>query len=71
MNVYDQVPSYFTDSYIAHIHCIMLIESTNLDAVHEDFILKLVGKFGLNDLKACGLIEPLDTVNGKQMYKIN
>ena len=71
MNIYSQVPSYYTDSYIAHIHCIMLIESADLDAVYEDYILKLVGTFGLKDLKACGLIEPCGRVNGKQMYKIN
>lgn len=71
MNIYSQVPSYFTDSYISHIHCVLLIEVPDLDAVCEDYILKLVGTFGLKDLKACGLIEPTDVVNGKQMYKIH
>lgn len=70
MNKYSQIPSYFTDSYISHIHCVLLIEVPDLDAVYEDYILKLVGRFGLKDLKACGLIEPTDVVNGKQMYKI-
>lgn len=61
---------YFTDSYIKHLHCIMIVEAENLDAVYEDYIIKLVGTFGLKALKDCGLIEPCGVVNGRQLYSI-
>ena len=61
---------YFTDSYISHIHCILLVESANLDAVYEDYILKLVGTFGLKALLDCGLLESCGVVNGRKLYKV-
>lgn len=62
--------AYFTEPYVKYIHCIVLNEASKLDAVYEDYILKLVGIFGLQALKDCGLIEPCGVVNGRQLYSI-
>lgn len=61
---------YFTDSYIGHIHCVLLVETADMDAVYEDYILKLVGTFGLKALQDCGLIESCGVVNGRKLYKV-
>ena len=61
---------YFADPYIKHIHAILIVESDSLDAVYEDYILKLVGTYGLKALIDCGLIESCGVVNGRKLYKV-
>ena len=61
---------YFAESYIGVIHQIMLVEAETIDAVYEDYILKLVGSYGLKALLDCGLIEPCGSVDGRRLYSI-
>lgn len=61
---------YFTDSYIGVVHRIMLVEAENIDAVYEDYILKLVGSYGLQVLLDCGLIESCGSIDCKRLYSI-
>lgn len=61
---------YFTESYIGIVHQIMLVEVKNIDAVYEDYILKLVGSYGLKALLDCGLIESCGSVDGRRLYSI-
>ena len=61
---------YFTDSYIGVVHRIMLVEAENIDAVYEDYILKLVGSYGLQALLDCGLVESCGSIGGKRLYSI-
>ena len=45
-------------------------ECKDLDAIYEDYILKLVGKHGLNALFEYGFIESCGVVNGRRLYTI-
>lgn len=39
-----------------------------LDSIYEDYIVSLVGKYGLDALKAYGKLEACGVVNGRQLY---
>lgn len=41
-----------------------------LDSVYEDYIVSLIGKYGLQALKAYGKLETCGVVNGRQLYVI-
>lgn len=38
--------------------------------MYEDFIIRLVGEFGLQALKESNLIETCGVINGRQLYVI-
>jgi hypothetical protein len=40
------------------------------DAVYEDYIIELVGKFGLLLLRECKLLEPCGVIGGRQLYTL-
>lgn len=61
---------YFTDSYIGVVHRILLLEIEKLDAVYEDYIIKLVGAYGLKALLDCGLLESCGSIDGKRLYTV-
>lgn len=52
--------------------CMLIVKSTveKLDALYEDYIIKLVGIHGLGALKKHGLIEMCGMVNGRTLYAI-
>lgn len=43
-------------------------ECEGLDSVYEDYILSLVGKYGLQTLKEEGKLEGCGIINGKSLY---
>lgn len=43
-------------------------EMEGFDAVYEDFVVNLVGTFGLNTLRMYRLIESCGVLNGRQLY---
>lgn len=45
-------------------------ESTGMDAVYEDYIIELIGKFGLLLLRECKLLEPCGVIGGRQLYTL-
>lgn len=53
--------------------CMLIVKSTadKLDALYEDYIIKLVGIHGLGALKKHGHIELCGIVNGRTLYAIN
>lgn len=51
--------------------CLLILKSATdekLDAVYEDYIIKLVGEHGLSALLKHRLIEPCGIVNGRNLY---
>lgn len=53
--------------------CMLILKSAingGLDAVYEDYIIKLVGIHGLGALKKHGHIELCGIVNGRTLYAI-
>ena len=45
-------------------------DTEGLDAIYEDYIIKLVGDMGLRMLKETGRIEACGVVNGRQLYTL-
>lgn len=45
-------------------------EAEGLDAIYEDYIIRMVGNMGLRSLKENGHIEACGVVNGRQLYVI-
>lgn len=52
------------------IYTIVKNECDGLDAVYEDYIISLVGLYGLLTLKGNKLLEACGVVNGRQLYAI-
>lgn len=50
------------------IYKIVKNESEGLDAIYEDYIVSLVGLYGLLVLKGNKLLETCGVVNGRQLY---
>lgn len=48
----------------------LLNNCKGLDSVYEDYIVQLVGEYGLNILKEKNLIETCGVVYGRQLYVI-
>ena len=61
---------YFNDSYISVVHRILLVNADNIDAVYEEYILQLVGAYGLKALLDCELIESCGSIDGKRLYTL-
>ena len=52
------------------IYTIVKNECDGLDAVYEDYIISLVGLYGLLVLKCNKLLESCGVINGRQLYAI-
>lgn len=50
------------------IYNIVKNECEGLDSVYEDYIISLVGLYGLLILKGRNLVETCGVVNGRQLY---
>lgn len=58
------------ETYTDYVYIIVkaAVECGNLDAIYEDYIVKLVGESGLTELRSNKLIESCGVVNGRQLY---
>lgn len=54
--------------YVDYIYKIIENESRNWDALYQDFILEMVGAYGMQALLEEKLIESCGVVNGRQLY---
>ena len=54
--------------YADYVYEIIKNESRNLDAIYQDYILELVGLFGMDALIENKLVEACGVVNGRQLY---
>lgn len=52
------------------IYTIVKNESEGFDAIYEDYIVSLVGLYGLLILKGNNLLEACGAVNGRQLYTL-
>ena len=53
------------------VYLVMMIDTKGMDAIYEDYILELVGKYGFELLKAHGQIECCAEINGRKLYVLN
>lgn len=54
--------------YVDYIYKIIENESRNWDALYQNFILEMVGAYGMQALLEENLIESCGVVNGRQLY---
>ena len=55
-------------TYADYVYEIVRSECVNWDAIYRDYILELVGVFGLNALIGERMIESCGSVSGRQSY---
>lgn len=55
-------------TYEESVYEIIKKDCEGLDSIYEDHIVSLVGKYGLQALKAYGKIEACGVVNGRRLY---
>lgn len=58
------------DAYVEHVYQIVRTEAFDLDTVYEDYIIALVGRFGLNALVENKYLETCGVINGRQLYTL-
>lgn len=56
--------------YVDYVYDIVKAESNGMDALYRDYIIRIVGTFGLNALIERNLVEPCGTVFGRQLYAL-
>lgn len=53
---------------VEDIYDVVKEECEGMDAIYEDYIVYLIGTFGLNMLRMHKLVESCGVINGKQLY---
>lgn len=53
---------------INDIYDVIKEECEGMDSIYEDYIIHLIGTFGLNMLKMHKLVECCGVVNGRRLY---
>lgn len=54
--------------YVERVYEIVKGECAGLDSIYEDYIIKLVGEYGLEALRQHNLIEGCGILNGRKLY---
>lgn len=54
--------------FSTYIYEIVRRESEGLDSIYEDYIVRLVGKYGLHTLLTNNALESCGMVNGRKLY---
>lgn len=57
-------------TYCDYCYRILKIDSKELDAMYEDYIINLIGVAGLTELRSNSLLEPCGIVLGRQLYAL-
>ena len=55
---------------VNYIYNVVKQDCDGLDSVYEDYLVHLVGTYGVNLLKENGLLESFGVINGRQIYVI-
>lgn len=56
--------------YVDYVYNMVSTECQGLDSIYEDYIIRLVGIYGLNALEMYQLVETCGIVNGRQLYTL-
>lgn len=54
--------------YVDKVYEIVARETLNMDAIYKDYIIKLVGVSGFNELHEKKLIEGCGSINGRSLF---
>lgn len=55
-------------NYADYVYEIVKNECKDLDSIYEDYIVKLVGEYGLNSLIEYGMLESCGFLNNRRLY---
>lgn len=55
---------------VKYIYNVVKQDCDCLDSVYEDYLIHIVGTYGVNLLKENGLLESRGVINGRQLYVI-
>lgn len=61
---------FFEQPYVDLVYDVIRMETKGLDSFYKDYILSLVGVYGLNALITHKLVETCGVVNGRQLYTL-
>lgn len=61
---------FFEQPYVELVYDIIRMETKGLDSFYKDYILSLVGVYGLNALITHMLVESCGVVNERQLYTL-
>ena len=54
--------------YVDYVYDIVKLDSEGMDAIYRDYIVGLVGVYGLNALLGHKLLEPCGVIEGRKLY---
>lgn len=57
-------------TYADYCYQILKSDMSGLDAMYEDYIIRLIGVAGLTELRGNHLLEPCGIVLGRQLYAL-
>lgn len=57
-------------TYADYCYQILKSDAKALDAVYEDYIIRLIGVAGLTELRGNSLLEPCGVINDRQLYTL-
>lgn len=57
-------------NYLDYVYAIVKDASEGMDAIYEDYIIRIVGESGLCELRGAKLLEACGVVNGRQLYTL-
>lgn len=56
--------------YVDYVYNMVSTECQEMDSIYADYIIRLVGVYGLNTLIAYQLVETCGVVNGRQLFTL-
>lgn len=56
--------------YVDYVYNMVSTECQGMDSIYADYIIRLVGVYGLNALIAYQLVETCGVVNGRQLFTL-
>lgn len=56
--------------YVDYVYNMVSTECVNMDSIYADYIIHLVGVYGLNALEMYRLVETCGVVNGRQLFTL-
>lgn len=56
--------------YVDYVYNMVSTECKDMDSIYADYIIRLVGVYGLHALESYQLVETCGVVNGRQLFTL-
>lgn len=57
-----------TTMYVDYVYDIVRLDCEGMDSIYKDYIIQMVGVYGLNALIEHKLVESCGVINGRRLY---